>query len=135
MCILAPAMLYIFLMIRRPPRSTLFPHTTLFRSQVGVTVVYDPSYVRLRYPGGDIPVERGVCADVIVRAFRAVGVDLQVEVHDDMKRNFAAYPHMWNLAVPDANIDHRRVPNLMRFFTRRGKSVTGDYQPGDIVAW
>src|SRR2546430_11877637 len=81
MCILAPAMLYIFLMIRRPPRSTLFPHTTLFRSQVGVTVVYDPSYVRLRYPGGDVPVERGVCADVIVRAFRAVGVDLRSEEH------------------------------------------------------
>jgi uncharacterized protein YijF (DUF1287 family) len=108
---------------------------TAAQRQVGVTVSYDAAYVSLRYPGGDVPTDRGVCSDVVVRAFRTIGVDLQVEVHNDMRRNFAAYPHMWGLGAPDANIDHRRVPNLMRFFTRRGKSVTGEYQPGDIVAW
>src|SRR3954467_2531587 len=89
--------------------------------QVGVTTVYDPAYRSLRYPGGDLPKERGVCADVVVRAFRAIGLDLQVAVHEDMAGNFAVYPKMWGLKKPDANIDHRRVPNLMKFFTRRGK--------------
>ena len=105
------------------------------QKQVGVTVGYDPSYVVLRYPGGDLPRETGVCADVIIRAFREMGVDLQVEVHDDMARHFAAYPKKWNLSAPDKNIDHRRVPNLMTFFARRGKLVRDDYQPGDVVAW
>lgn len=108
---------------------------TAAAAQVGVTTVYDPSYVALRYPGGDLPPERGVCADVVIRAFRAVGVDLQREVHEDMRRSFRAYPRMWGLAGPDPNIDHRRVPNLMTFFTRRGKKVDGDFQPGDVVAW
>jgi uncharacterized protein YijF (DUF1287 family) len=105
--------------------------------QVGVTTMYDPAYVRLAYPNGDVPVDRGVCADVIVRAFRAVGVDLQVEVHEDMRRHFAAYPHAWGLSAPDSNIDHRRVPNLMKLFERRGKRVAAGapYEPGDIVAW
>ena len=93
-------------------------------AHVGVTTIYDPSYVSLRYPGGDLPKNRGVCADVIVRAFRAIGVDLQVEVHEDMQRHFAAYPKMWGLRAPDRNIDHRRVPNLMKFFERAGKSVS-----------
>ena len=103
--------------------------------QVGVTTIYDPAYVQLRYPGGDLPPERGVCADVIIRAFRKLGVDLQREVHEDMRAHFSAYPQMWGLRGPDANIDHRRVPNLMTFFTRRGKSVSGAFQAGDIVAW
>lgn len=103
--------------------------------QVGVTVVYDPSYVQLKYPGGDVPLERGVCADVIVRAFRDVGVDLQRELHEDMQAHFRAYPKMWGLASPDKNIDHRRVPNLMTFFARRGKTVRDAYQAGDVVAW
>jgi len=103
--------------------------------QVGVTTIYDPSYVQLRYPGGDLPPERGVCADVIIRAFRRLGVDLQREVHEDMRAHFSAYPQMWGLRGPDANIDHRRVPNLMKFFARRGKSVSGDFQAGDVVAW
>jgi uncharacterized protein YijF (DUF1287 family) len=105
------------------------------KKQVGVTVNYDPSYVTLRYPLGDVPVDRGVCSDVVVRAFRTIGVDLQAEVHKDMLRNFGAYPRKWNLSAPDANIDHRRVPNLMRFFARRGKTASGDYEPGDVVAW
>lgn len=105
--------------------------------QVGITTVYDPSYVRLAYPNGDVPVERGVCADVVVRAFRSLGVDLQVEVHQDMKKAFSVYPRNWGLRSPDPNIDHRRVPNLMKYFDRKGKglSLEGAYEPGDVVAW
>jgi uncharacterized protein YijF (DUF1287 family) len=105
--------------------------------QVGVTTLYDPSYVRLAYPNGDVPVERGVCADVVIRAFRALGVDLQVEVHQDMKKAFSAYPRNWGLRSPDRNIDHRRVPNLMKYFDRKGKSLSLEnaYKPGDVVAW
>jgi len=104
--------------------------------QVGVTVVYDPAYVRLRYPGGDVPADRGVCSDVVVRAFRtALGVDLQRELHEDMRANFRLYPKMWGLAAPDTNIDHRRVPNLMKFFERRGKSTRAAFAAGDVVAW
>ena len=105
--------------------------------QVGVTTLYDPSYVGLAYPGGDVPPERGVCADVVIRAFRAAGIDLQVEVHQDMKTNFAVYPRNWGLRRTDRNIDHRRVPNLMKYFERKGKSLPLDapYEPGDVVAW
>ncbi|HEV8581683.1 MAG TPA: DUF1287 domain-containing protein [Thermoanaerobaculia bacterium] len=105
--------------------------------QVGITTLYDPSYVRLPYPNGDVPLDRGVCADVVVRAFREVGVDLQMEIHEDMRDNFGAYPRNWGLKAPDRNIDHRRVPNLMRYFERRGKHLPSDagYQPGDVVAW
>ena len=107
------------------------------QTQVGVTRRYDPAYVRLRYPGGDVPIETGVCADVIVRAFRKIGVDLQAALHEDMRRNFAKYPKRWGLRAPDTNIDHRRVPNLMTFFERRGKAVSirAAYEPGDVVAW
>ena len=109
-------------------------------AQTEQTTIYDPAYVRLNYPGGDLPIERGVCADVIVRAFRKGGVDLQKEVHEDMQRDFAAYPNRWGLRAPDANIDHRRVPNLMTYFKRRGKLLpitanAKDYEPGDVVAW
>lgn len=108
--------------------------------QTTYTFRYDPSYVALKYPGGDVPLERGVCSDVIIRAFRHNGVDLQKEVHEDMARNFSAYPRRWGLNGPDTNIDHRRVPNLMTFFARRGKALpitnrAEDYLPGDIVAW
>jgi hypothetical protein len=108
------------------------------RAQVGVTVRYDPAYVQLPYPGGDVPVDRGVCTDVVVRAFRKVGLDLQQAVHEDMARAFAAYPRQWGLHAPDANIDHRRVPNLARFLERHGKKLPvtrdpADYRPGDLV--
>jgi len=105
--------------------------------QVGRTLLYDPSYTRLAYPGGDVPMERGVCSDVVVRAMRTVGVDLQVEVHKDMEREFRAYPQNWGLRHTDRNIDHRRVPNLMTYFRRQGKALPLDapYEPGDIVAW
>lgn len=103
-------------------------------------VRYDPAYVRLAYPGGDVPADTGVCTDEVIRAYRAVGVDLQKEVHEDMAANFAAYPRRWGRHEPDANIDHRRVPNLMVFFSRKGESlpITGraeDYAPGDLVTW
>lgn len=108
--------------------------------QMSLTKNYDPNYVVIPYPNGDVPVETGVCSDVVIRAFRKAGVDLQKEVHEDMQPNFSAYPQKWNLKSPDANIDHRRVPNLQTFFTRRGKSLPitqkpEDYQPGDVVAW
>ena len=106
--------------------------------QVGRTLTYDPAYTSLSYPGGDVSIERGVCSDVAIRAFRGVGLDLQKEVHEDMKRAFSAYPKNWSLKKTDANIDHRRVLNLMTFFKRRGKSLpvtqnAADYQPGDLV--
>lgn len=108
--------------------------------QTQYTFNYDASYVKLDYPGGDVPRDRGVCADVIVRAFRGAGVDLQKEVHEDMAKHFGSYPDRWGARKPDTNIDHRRVPNLMTFFERLGKSVpitkrSADYLPGDVVAW
>lgn len=108
--------------------------------QIGVTTVYDPAYVTLKYPGGDVALERGVCTDVIVRAYRSgLRIDLQKLVHEDMRANFAAYPRNWGLKRPDRNIDHRRVPNLQAFFTRQGATLpvtdkARDYRPGDIVS-
>jgi uncharacterized protein len=106
------------------------------RLQIGVTTRYDPAYVKLRYPGGDVPIEGGVCTDVVVRAYRkGLGIDLQKLVHEDMLVNFSAYPTAWGLKKPDRNIDHRRVPNLQTFFKRKG-AVSDDplYQPGDLVS-
>jgi uncharacterized protein YijF (DUF1287 family) len=102
--------------------------------------IYDPAYVKLAYPMGDVPDDRGVCADTIIRAFRHAGVDLQVLVHEDMTANFSAYPSLWGLSRPDRNIDHRRVPNLETFFRRRGGARTAsaraaDCRPGDVVSW
>lgn len=102
--------------------------------------MYDPGYYSINYPNGDIPADRGVCTDVIIRAYRKLGIDLQKEVHEDIKANFNLYPQIWGLTKPDKNIDHRRVPNLMVFFTRHGqvKDITNnseDYIPGDIVCW
>jgi len=110
------------------------------RAQIGVTKSYDPAYIRLAYPGGDVPLETGVCSDVVVRAFRKLGLDLQKLVHEDMRANFAKYPQKWGLKKPDPNIDHRRVPNLMKYFERQGGALAptkkpADYRAGDIVAW
>ncbi len=110
------------------------------KAQVGVTRFYDPAYTSLAYPNGDVPKEKGVCSDVIVRAFRAGGVDLQKAVHDDMKSHFRTYPNLWNLRRPDTNIDHRRVANLMRFFECKRTALPvsrkiADYRAGDAVAW
>ena len=105
-------------------------------------VVYDGSYYRIAYPGGDVPAHVGVCTDVVVRSYRALGVDLQQAVHEDMTRSFAAYPsqRLWGLNRPDSNIDHRRVPNLQVFLARKGtelplSSRPDDYQAGDLVTW
>jgi hypothetical protein len=111
------------------------------RDQVGVTVTYDPAYVTLDFPGGDIPRDRGVCTDVVIRALRdGWGIDLQLAVNRDMKADFAAYPAFWGLTRPDHNIDHRRVPNLQTLFSRIGAEVPlqdgpAPYLPGDIVTW
>jgi uncharacterized protein YijF (DUF1287 family) len=103
-------------------------------------ILYDGRYRKIGYPMGDIPRHLGVCSDVVIRAYRAIGVDLQKLVHEDMKDDFDSYPKIWGLSRPDKNIDHRRVPNLRRFFSRRGKILPisddpEDYDPGDIVAW
>ncbi len=103
-------------------------------------VRYDPAYTILRYPNGDVAADRGVCTDVVIRAYRKFGVDLQKEVHEDMKQNFSKYPKKWGVRAPDKNIDHRRVPNLMTFFGRHGSTLkittqATDYEPGDIVCW
>lgn len=107
--------------------------------QTRLTIIYDPAYIKLAYPGGDVPIERGVCTDVIIRSFRAVGVDLQRLVHEDMARHFRLYPKLWGLTRPDANIDHRRVPNLETFFSRQGMKVVNNdpasFQKGDLVVW
>lgn len=109
-------------------------------SQAGKTLYYDPSYVKLDYPGGDVPLDRGVCTDVVVRAMRELGIDLQVRLHEDMSAHFEEYPRKWGLSRPDPNIDHRRVPNLQTYFQRTGKSRVvserpEEYWPGDIVTW
>ncbi|WP_405120911.1 DUF1287 domain-containing protein [Pseudomonas leptonychotis] len=110
------------------------------RSQVGVTLGYDPAYRRLNYPLGDVPLNTGVCTDVVIRALRQQGLDLQQAVHEDMRANFSAYPKNWGLKQPDRNIDHRRVPNLMAWFKRQGWSQrlsqdASSYRAGDIVTW
>jgi len=110
------------------------------RSQVGTTLYYDSKYYSLTYPNGDLPKDRGVCTDVVIRAFRNLGLDLQVLVHEDMQKNMKVYPKIWGLTHTDSNIDHRRVPNLMVFFKRQGKEIKVtssalDYKAGDIVTW
>jgi len=103
-------------------------------------VTYDPAYFTIDYPNGDVPADKGVCTDVVIRAYRKLGIDLQKEVHEDMAKNFSKYPKTWGLKKPDTNIDHRRVPNLRIFFAKFGKSKSTEtkpelYVPGDIVTW
>lgn len=103
-------------------------------------VQYDPSYYTISYPNGDVPSNKGVCTDVVIRVYRKLGIDLQKEVHEDMSVNFSKYPRKYGLSHTDKNIDHRRVPNLMTFFSRKGivlpiTSNAADYMPGDIVCW
>jgi uncharacterized protein YijF (DUF1287 family) len=104
------------------------------------SVEYDPTYFNIPYPNGDVPADKGVCTDVIIRAYRKLGIDLQQKVHDDMQANFKRYPKTWGLQKTDSNIDHRRVPNLMVYFKRKGEAKpisdnAEDYHPGDIVCW
>jgi uncharacterized protein YijF (DUF1287 family) len=111
------------------------------RNRTFVDIRYDPKYVRLSYPGGDVPADTGVCTDVVIRTYRtAFGFDFQKAIHEDMKINFEAYPKAWGLSRPDKNIDHRRVPNIETFLRRKGASIkitknADDYQPGDLVTW
>lgn len=111
-------------------------------SIIDKNVVYTPDYVSIKYPNGDVPAKTGVCTDVVIRAYRKLGVDLQKEVHEDMKANFNKYPNLkkWGLKTTDTNIDHRRVPNLEVFFERKGKKLAvtqnpNDYKTGEIVTW
>jgi len=125
-----------------PAQSRTEPPVSLVicaREQIGKTTSYDPAYRSLDYPNGDVPLAGGVCTDVVIRALRsALGIDLQKEVHKDMKKYFSEYPKIWGLKRPDKNIDHRRVPNLQTYFKRKGWSLPltknpKDYQPGDLV--
>jgi uncharacterized protein len=116
-----------------------FSSTTLVtsaKSQIGKTLYYDPAYTKLQYPMGDVPLIKGVCTDVVVRALRGQGIDLQQLIHEDMKKNFKAYPQKWGLKSPDKNIDHRRVPNIQTYFKRQDYEIKDqNFLPGDIVTW
>lgn len=106
------------------------------RTQIGKTLTYDPAYTKLSYPMGDVPIIKGVCTDVVIRALRHQGIDLQKIIHEDMKKNFKHYPQKWGLKGPDKNIDHRRVPNIATYFKRQSYTVkNASYQAGDIVTW
>ena len=127
--------------------TTIFAQTNFYDRLADSTLTltrqivhYDPAYFIISYPNGDVPLGKGVCTDVVIRAYRKVGIDLQKEVHEDMKANFTKYPSKWGRSKPDKNIDHRRVLNLMTFFTRKGimnplTTDSKDYLPGDIVCW
>ncbi|MDH3919207.1 MAG: DUF1287 domain-containing protein [Rhodospirillales bacterium] len=136
------------LVLAAPPRPEAASHVSMETRLVAAavertrhSVTYDGAYRRLGYPGGDVPADRGVCSDVVIRAYRAgLGIDLQQRVHEDMSRAFHSYPAIWGLNRPDPSIDHRRVPNLETFFARHGQALRvtrtpGDYRPGDLVTW
>ncbi|MBO8158761.1 DUF1287 domain-containing protein [Thermosyntropha sp.] len=125
-----------------PPEERTVPDLIVLgaRKEVEKKVTYDASYVVIDYPGGDVPQDRGACTDVVIRAFRNAGIDLQVLIHEDMQKNFAEYPNNWGLDKPDPNIDHRRVPNQMHFFKKHGLVLTTqvenhltEWQWGDVV--
>jgi len=137
------APIYLLLLLTQASFAQEDFYTRLSKAAIGLTkqkVSYDPHYFTITYPNGDVPSNKGVCTDVIIRAYRKLGIDLQKEVHEDIRLNFSVYPKKWGLSKPDKNIDHRRVPNLMVFFSRKGqiKAITQDakdYLPGDIVCW
>ncbi len=126
---------------QQSPNDQFLPHLlAAAHERTTHTVRYEPAYVRITYPNGDVPADTGVCTDEIIRIYRAVGIDLQKLVHEDMQQNRVAYPRFGNYSGTDTNIDHRRVPNLMVFFARKGKSLPitnriEDYSPGDLVTW
>jgi uncharacterized protein YijF (DUF1287 family) len=142
--LLAPVLLVAAIHAEKNQERQQFLHRLAMAAEerVNRVVRYDPGYVNIGYPGGDVPADTGVCTDEVIRAYRTLGIDLQKEVHEDMLAHFDAYPSrsMWKLTHPDANIDHRRVPNLRIFFSRKGESLpitskTNDYSPGDLVTW
>lgn len=110
------------------------------RERISLGEIYDPNYYTIAYPGGDVANDRGVCTDVVIRAYRHLGIDFQQLIHEDMRQNFSAYPRLWGNKSTDRNIDHRRVPNIERFLTRKGASLpisdrAADYRAGDLVTW
>lgn len=126
----------------KPPKTFEEKLSVAAISIIDKDVVYTPGYVKIKYPNGDVPAKTGVCTDVVIRSYRKLGIDLQKEVHEDMVKNFSQYPNQkrWGLKTTDTNIDHRRVPNLEVFFTRKGKSLPisengSDYKTGEIVTW
>jgi uncharacterized protein len=138
--LLVPALFIWFLPVNQTSFLQKLANAALALTQDNVT--YDPSYVSIKYPNGDVAKDKGVCTDVIIRAYRKLGIDLQKEVHEDLKANFSKYPNLkkWGLKKPDTNIDHRRVPNLEVFFERKGEKLTvtknpSDYKTGDLVTW
>lgn len=142
----APAALPVFAQTRHPDQEFVSRFVAAAIERTHHAVRYDSAYVRIPYPGGDVPAGTGVCTDEVIRAYRAVGIDLQKEVHEDMQAHRSAYPLRWTSSsaraakATDTNIDHRRVPNLMVFFSRRGQLLPlsadpRDYQPGDVVTW
>lgn len=144
---LSTSLFYLFLLAstsifadQSQTKTTQFIQAALHQTKEGI--IYNPTYFKIPYPNGDIPAHYGVCTDVVIRAYRKLGIDLQEQVHKDIKTNFLIYPAKkhWNQHKPDTNIDHRRVPNLQTFFTRKGKKLrvtdkSEDYQPGDLVTW
>ena len=140
----AIALLIAFNFPQTPDRPSAFIQRVVAAAieRAQLIVRYDSAYVRIPYPNGDVPADTGVCTDEIIRIYRAVGIDLQKEVHEDMEANFSTYPNQarWGLAHTDTSIDHRRVPNLMVFFSRKGQKLplslrAEDYSPGDLVTW
>jgi len=127
-----------------PARPTLPAHVRTIieasRARISLGEVYDPKYYAIAYPGGDVANDRGVCTDVVIRAYRHLGIDFQQLIHEDMRQHFSAYPQLWGSQSTDRNIDHRRVPNIERFLARKGASLpisdrAVDYRPGDLVTW
>ncbi len=138
--VFATILLFILSTTSAFPEEKVLIFITAARSQIGVTTSYNSSYIAMKYPGGDVPIQTGCCTDVLIRAFRKLDIDLQKLVHEDMKSNFSYYPQKWGMKAVDPNIDHRRVPNLMKFFERRGAAIkisknSRDYYPGNLVAW
>ena len=139
----APRMALLFLVLSFPARAESDFARRLAEAaleRIHHAVMYDGSYRAIPYPMGDVPLGTGVCTDVVIRAYRAVGVDLQQRVHEDMKKRFGAYPALWGLSRPDPNIDHRRVPNLRAFLRRNAMDLpisdqADDYAVGDLVTW
>mgnify|MGYP001251935596 FL=1 len=119
--------------VKKDDFSERLVEAALFRTTQEVR--YDPAYVSMAYPGGDVPADTGVCTDVVIRTYRALGIDLQKLVHEDMRSSFSSYPALWGLLTTDRNIDHRRVPNLQKFLERQGAKVEGEIKSGDLIVW
>lgn len=130
-------LLFLFFSISAQTKAEAILFVHAVQQQLGITKLYNPRYAQLSYPNGDVPQVEGVCTDVIIRGLRKLRIDLQKNIHEDMQRNFKQYPQKWGLKGPNKNIDHRRVPNMVTYFQRKGLEVSLQmpYLPGDIVVW